>query len=56
MLDSFLAFNVNAVSHFIYLLTDNLFLLLLIASVIGTILLKLKDEIDSSIREEQNVI
>lgn len=56
MLDSFVAFNVNAVSHFIYLLTDNLFLLLLIASVAGTIILNLKDEIDNSVREEQNVI
>ena len=56
MLNSFLAFHVNAVSNFAYMVTSNLWFLLLIIGVVGTIALNLKEEIDVSVREEQNLI
>lgn len=56
MLNSFFAFHVNAVSHFVYMISSNLWFLLLLVGVIGTIILLLKEEIDTSIREEQNII
>ena len=48
---SFLAFNQNAVSNFLYLLSSNGFSFLLVFGVLGTILLLLKEEyeIDLSI-------
>lgn len=56
MFESFRAFNVNAANNFLYMLTSNLWIFLIIIGVIGTIVLQLKDEIDSSVREEQNII
>ena len=56
MLDSFVAFHINAVSNFAYMVTSNLWLLLLIVGVVGTISLNLKEEIDVAVREEQNII
>lgn len=56
MLASFLAFNINALNNFIYLLTSNLWSFLMIIALAGTVILRLKEEIDMSVREEQNVI
>lgn len=56
MLNSFIAFHVNAVSNFIYMITSNLWFLLLLIGVTGTIILNLKEEIDVAVREEQNII
>lgn len=56
MADDFIAFNVNAVSNFLYLLQSNGFFILLLISVVGTIVLMLKEEVDTSVREEQNII
>ena len=53
MLDSFLAFHL---SNFIYMISSNLWFLLLLFGVLGTIILLLKEEVDTSIREEQNII
>lgn len=56
ILNSFVAFNVNAVNNFIYMLTSNLSFFLIVGGVIGTIVLQLKEEVDISVREEQNII
>ena len=48
MWESFVAFNVNAVSNFLYMLTSNFWFAFLLIGVIGTIVLNLKEEIDSS--------
>lgn len=53
---SFIAFNLNAISNFLYILTSNVFFIMLIIGVIGTIVLLLKEEIDTSVREEQNIL
>lgn len=55
-MSDFIAFNVNAVSNFVYVLTSNLWFMLMILSVAGTILLLLKEEIDTAVHEEQNII
>ena len=56
VLKSFVAFNVNAISNLIYVLTSNVWMFLLIAGVIGTIFFLLKEEVDTAVREEQNII
>lgn len=56
MLDSFLAFNINGTNYFIYMLTSNFWLFLIVIGMAGTIALLLKEEVDTSIREEQNII
>ena len=56
MLESFKAFNLNAINYFIYTLTSNFWFFLIIIGLIGTIILMLKEEIDTAIREEQNII
>lgn len=56
MFQSFLAFNQNALNNFIYLCTTNFWFLFLLVAVVGTIVLSLKDQIDNSVREEQNIL
>ena len=56
MLESFLAFNQNAVSNFLYLLSSNSFLFLLIIGVLGTIFLKLKEEYDVAANDKHSII
>ena len=53
MLDSFIAFNINGISNFIYMITSNLWFLLLLVGVVGTIVLLLKEEVDTAVREER---
>lgn len=55
-MSDFLTFHYNAVSNFIYMLTSNLWFFLLLIGVVGTIFLLLKEEVDTSVREEQNII
>lgn len=52
----FIAFNINAISYFVYMLITNVWFLLLGVGATGTIILRLKEEIDTSVREEQNII
>ena len=54
MLDSFIAFNINGINFLIYMLISNFWLLIL--GMVGTIILQLKAEIDTAVREEQNII
>ena len=49
-------FQYNAASSFAYMLTSNLWFFLLVVGVAGTIFLYCKEEIDTSVREEQNII
>ena len=56
MLQSFIAFHVNGVSNIIYLITHNFWIFLIIFGLFGTILLNLKEEVDMSHNEEQNII
>lgn len=56
MWESFKAFNINGINNFLYIITSNFWFFLIIIGVIGTIILLLKEEIDTSVREEQNII
>ena len=55
-MDSFFAFNINAVNNFLYMISSNLWFFLIIFGAIGTIILLLKEEVDTAVREEQNII
>ena len=56
MLESFLAFNQNALSNFAYMMKSNLWLSLMLVGVIGTIVLLMKEEVDTAVHEEQNIV
>lgn len=56
MLESFLAFHVNGINYFIYMITSNFWLFLILIGMAGTIILQLKEEVDTAVREEQNII
>lgn len=56
MWKSFVAFNINGINNILYILFSNFWFFLIIIGVIGTIILLLKEEIDTSVREEQNII
>lgn len=47
---------INGINFLIYMLTSNFWLFLLILGMVGTIILQLKAEIDTAVREEQNII
>ena len=53
---SFQAFNFNAVSHFLYLFQSNTFFLFMMAGVIGTVALGMKEQVDNAANEEQRII
>lgn len=55
-MSDFFAFNINAISYFTYLLVSNIGFFLLAIGAVGTVFLRLKEEIDASVREEQNII
>lgn len=52
----FITFNLNAINYFVYMLITNIWFLLLGIGAAGSILLRLKEQIDSSVRDEQNII
>lgn len=56
MFSSFLAFNMNALSNFIYMVTSNGWMFLMIFSLFGTLVLRLKEQVDIASGEEQNII
>lgn len=56
MMESFLAFNYNALTNFAYLIKSNIWLVLMIAALAATVVLKLKEEVDTAVNEEQNIL
>lgn len=56
MWESFLAFNQNAIYNFAYLVSTNLAILLMLVGVIGISVLLLKEEVDTAVRDEQNIL
>ena len=55
MIHDFLAFNANAFRHLVYLFSSNLWMILLLAAMVGTVVLRLKETVDTSVRDEQNI-
>lgn len=56
LLSSFAAFNVNGFSNFIYLMTSSWSFFLLLAAAFGMAILKVKEQVDLAVCEEQNVL
>lgn len=54
--DAFVAFNINGAAYLYYTISNNIWYLLIGASVVACIVLYLKDEIDVTVREEQQAI
>lgn len=56
ILKSFIAFNTNAFNSIVYNISSNVWLLLTLVSVTIIVLLSLKNAIDITVREEQNIL
>lgn len=55
-MNDFLTMQANAVSNIAYIMSNNIGILLMVIGVAGCMVLLAKEEIDTSIREEQNII
>lgn len=53
---SFEAFNKNAVYSLIYIMQHNAWFILIAIAALGSIVMMLKEELDYSVHEEQNII
>lgn len=53
---SFEAFNKNAVYSIIYIMQRNVWFILIAAAALASIVMMLKEEMDYSVHEEQNII
>ena len=56
LINSFFAFNVNAGCYLIYALKSNLWLILIGAAAAASIILSLREEIESTVTEEQRIL
>ena len=56
LLTSFKAFNKNALSSLQYVMSQNIWFVLIAVAAITAIVLMLKEELDYSVNEEQNII
>ena len=56
ILDSFLAFNVNAWENLLYVFQTNLWLIVVAFSAVIMTVLSLKEEVESVVTEEQNIL
>lgn len=56
LLQSFITFNVNAASHLAYVVSTNGWLLLIAAGAIASIVMYMKDEVETSVHEEQAIL
>ena len=56
ILQSFLAFNINAFNNLIYIMETNLWIILTMVGAIAIIIMNVKEEIEDYVTEEQNII
>lgn len=56
IIDSFIAFNINAFNNIYYAFNSNICFILIAAAAVITAVLYAKEEVDSYVSEEQNVI
>lgn len=54
--DSFVAFNENAIYSLIYIMQKNVWFIVIAAAAVVSLILMLKEELDYSVNEEQNII
>lgn len=55
-LQSFGAFNVNGFNNLIYIMSSNLWSILIALGAAFTVIMKLKEETDYAVREEQSIL
>lgn len=53
---SFAAFNRNAMTSLIYIMTQNFWIVLIAAAAIVTMIMMMKDELDYTVNEVHNII
>ena len=56
MLQSFIAFHINGVSNFVYMITSNLSFFIIFISFLWMVFLYLKQEVENATGEEQIII
>ncbi|MBT9840640.1 hypothetical protein [Blautia sp. MCC283] len=56
ILQSFLAFNINAFNNLVYIMETNLWIILTMIGTIAIIIMNVKEEIEDYVTEEQNII
>lgn len=56
LINSFLAFNVNAWENLVYVFQSNLWLIIIAFSAVVMTVLSLKEEIEDVVTEEQNIL
>lgn len=56
ILQSFLAFNINAFNNLIYIMETNLWIILTMIGTIAIIIMNVKEKIEDYVTEEQNII
>lgn len=56
MIQSFMAFNINAKNSIIYIFQSNLWLILIAICTIATAVMYLREEIEDVVTEEQNIL
>lgn len=56
MAASFAAFNVNAFNNLLYIIKTNLWTVLTVMGAVSMIIMNLKEEIEDTVTERQNII
>ena len=56
LIQSFLAFNINAFNNSIYIVETNMWLILSVIGAVFVTFLNIKEEIENYVIEEQNII
>lgn len=53
---SFVTFNINAASNLAYVVSTNGWLLLIAAGAIASVIMYMKDEVETTVHEEQQIL
>lgn len=56
ILQSFIAFNINAFNNLLYITETNLWIILTIIGAIAIVVMNVREEIEDYVTEEQNII
>lgn len=56
IIESFIAFNINAFNNLLYIVETNLWIILSIVGAVAIVIMNLKEEIEDYVTEEQNII
>lgn len=54
--ESFKAFNINGLNYLIFMIKSNIWVIIMMFAVIGTVIMELKAEVDKAVRDEHHII